>query len=91
MFLSNRLLNTASRRNLALSVVDGAGKPACDILEIATDGIYLDRGRRPRLGRSFLVASARLDWLIVCNNRGEYYVSLQKNLVFLALGFAPKM
>ena len=29
---------------LALIVVDRAGKPACDILEIAVDGIYLDRG-----------------------------------------------
>jgi len=61
---------------LALNVVDGAGNPACDILEIAVDGIYLNRGRRQRLGRSFISPSSRVDWLIVCNKRGEYYVSL---------------
>jgi len=76
MFLSNRLINTAATLTLGLNVVDGAGKPACDILEIAVDGIYLNRGRRQRLGRSFLSQSARMDWLIVCNEPGEYYVSL---------------
>ena len=81
-FYGNRLVNGAATLNLALSVVDGAGKPACDILEIAVDGIYLDRGRRQRLGRSFLMTSTRIDWLIVCNKPGEYYVSLQNSLSF---------
>jgi len=62
--------------------VDGNGNSACDILEIAVDGIYLDRGIPPKLGRSFLVSSARIDWLIVCNNPGAYYVSFQNGLIF---------
>ena len=77
MFVSDRLLNAGSRHNLALHVVDGSGNRACDILEIAVDGIYLDRGKPPRLGRSFLAASTRIDWLIVCNNPGQYYVSFK--------------
>jgi len=83
MFLSNRLINTAATLTLGLNVVDGAGKPACDIREIAVDGIYLNRGRRQRLGRSFLSQSSRMDWLIVCNKPGEYYVSLHIGFDFL--------
>jgi len=88
MVVSNRLLNAGSRHNLALHVVDGSGNCACDILEIAVNGIYLDRGKPPRLGRSFLAASTRIDWLIVCNNPGQYYVSLQTILVFVWLSYA---
>ena len=83
IFFSNRLLSAGSKLNLALSVVDGNGKSACDILEIAVDGIYLDRGTPPRLGRSFLFSSARTDWLIVCETPGEYYVSLQTIFYFI--------
>jgi len=83
IFLSNRLINTAALLTLALNVVDGTGKPACDILEIAVDGIYLDRGKPPRLGRSFLPQSSRMDWLIVCNKPGKYYVSLEIGFGFL--------
>jgi len=68
---------------LALNVVDGNGGSPCNILEIAVDGVYLDRGVPPRVGRSFLVPSSRMDWLIVCNSPGEYYVSLQNSLVCL--------
>ena len=82
VIFSNRLLNAGSQLNLALDVVDDNGNSACDILEIAVDGIYLDRGTPPRLGRSFLVPSSRMDWLIVCNNPGEYYVSLETTVVF---------
>ena len=90
MFLSNRLLNSGSRSNLALNVVDGAGNPACDILEIAVDGIYLNFGKPPRLGRSFIVPGSRMDWLIVCNNPGTYYVSFQNILVFLSIWICNK-
>jgi len=90
MFLSNRLLNAGSRSNLALNVVDGAGNPACDILEIAVDGIYLNCGKPPRLGRSFIVTGSRIDWLIVCNNPGTYYVSFQNILVFLSIWICNK-
>jgi len=82
MFFFNRLLNAGGQLNLALNVVDGSGNVACDILEIAVDGMYLDQGKPPRLGRSFLVPSARTDWLIVCNNPGEYYVSLTTSVIF---------
>jgi len=62
MFLSNRLINTEATLTLGLNLVNGAGKPACDILEIAVDGIYLDCGKPPRRGRSFLAQSPRIDW-----------------------------
>jgi len=71
------MLNAGTFDNLALNVVDSSGNSACDILEIAVDGIYLDYCRPPRLGRSFLAAGSRMDWLIVCNNPGEYNVSLK--------------
>jgi len=90
MFSSNRLLNTGSSGTLALNVVDGAGKPACDILEIAVDGIYLNFGKPSRLGRSFLVPGSRMDWLIVCNYPGTYYVSFQNILVFLSIWICNK-
>ena len=65
--------------------MDSNGHSSCDILEIAVDGIYLDRGTPPRLGRSFLIPGTRMDWLIVCNSPGEYYVSLQASLIFVSL------
>ena len=83
MFLPNRLINTAATFTLALNVVGGAGNPACDILEIAVDGIYLSRGRKHRLGRSFLSQSARMGLLIFYNKPGEYYVSLHIGFGFL--------
>jgi len=82
MFLSNRLINTAGTLMLALNVVDGAGNAACNIREIAVDGIYLNRGRRQRLGRSFISPSSRMDWLIVCNKPEEYNVSLHIGFSF---------
>jgi len=85
MFFSNRLLNAGSQLHLALNVVDDRGNSSCDILEIAVDGIYLDRGTPPRLGRSFLVPSSRMDWLIVCNNPGVYYVSLKTSLILICV------
>jgi len=47
------------------------------------DGIYLNRGRRQRLGRSFISPSSRVDWLIVCNKPGEYHVSLHLGFGFI--------
>ena len=70
------MVNAGGNPSLELIVIDSnTGDVACSFIEIAIDGVYLDAARRPRLNKSFLVPSARVDWLIVCNTPGTYEVA----------------
>ena len=70
----SRLLNAGGLHSLALQIVATSGISACDVREIAIDGIYLEEPRRPRLGRSLLVSAGRVDWVVRCSNPGTYQV-----------------
>nr|XP_026690240.1 uncharacterized protein LOC100175585 isoform X2 [Ciona intestinalis] len=68
-----RLLDTGGLYAVALHIdnVDPNGA-SCTVKEIAMDGVYLDQPRDPWLGRSFLVAAGRVDWLVICPESGIY-------------------
>ena len=52
------------------------GGNTCQVHEIALDGVYLPEARVPRLGRSLVVAGARVDLLVRCSSPGSYQVKL---------------
>ncbi|XP_078492349.1 laccase-like [Ciona intestinalis] len=68
-----RILDTGGLYAVALHIdnIDPNG-PRCTVKEIAMDGVYLDRPRSPWLGRTFLVAAGRVDWLVICPEIGTY-------------------
>ena len=71
------MVNAAGSKTLELLVTSKNNRTptdACQIWEIAFDGIYLDSPRVPRLGKTFLVPSSKAEWIIVCNRRGTYEV-----------------
>nr|XP_018667701.1 putative multicopper oxidase GMC1 isoform X1 [Ciona intestinalis] len=68
-----RIIDTGGLYAVALHIdnVDPNGA-SCTVKEIAMDGVYLDQPRDPWLGRSFLVAAGRVDWLVICPESGTY-------------------
>jgi len=71
-----RLLNAAGLDALAVQIASN-GTSSCVVKEIALDGHYLDLMRDQRLGRSLLLPGSRVDWLVSCENPGEYKVKLK--------------
>ena len=68
-------MNAGGSDTLELLVVQaGTQTPGCTFKEIAYDGVYLDAAQDARLGKTFLPPAGRADWLIVCNNPGNYEV-----------------
>lgn len=55
-------------------MVKGGTIPACNVKEIAFDGVYLDAVRSQYNSQTYLTVGARVDWLVYCNIVGEYEV-----------------
>jgi len=72
------MVNAGGSAALELMLTDNSGKSTsgCEVREIAIDGVYLDEAVSPTLGKTFLVPSARTEWLVVCNAPGTYQVCL---------------
>jgi len=71
------MVNAAGSKSLELLITkENSSTPAdaCEVREIAFDGIYLNETRSPRLGKTFLVPSSKADWIVVCNKPGRYEV-----------------
>jgi len=71
------MVNANGGSALELQIVDQdtlAPTEGCSVLQISLDGIYFNKGIPPRLGKTFLVPSAKADWLVVCNKPGKYEV-----------------
>lgn len=69
------MVNGGGGTVLELSIT-GQGETAteCEVMGIAYDGIYLNQATPLKLKKALLVATGRLDWLIVCNEPGVYEV-----------------
>lgn len=73
-----RMINAGGSKGFSVVITDVNGRTptsSCQVWEIATDGMYLNAARKPRLGRSFLTPSARVDWIVSCNVPGTYQVN----------------
>ena len=72
------MANAGGDFGLAIIVTDENGKPTtnCEYREIALDGVYIDKPRRPHLGRTYLAPGERSDWMIKCSKSGTYKVSI---------------
>ena len=71
------MVNTAGSKTLELLIAEVNSRvptSACEVWEIAFDGMYLNNARTPRLGKTFLVPAAKADWIVVCNQPGTYEV-----------------
>ena len=76
----SRMINAGGSKNLQVVITDLNGRiqtNSCDVWEIAIDGMYLNEPRKPKLGRSFITSSARVEWIVVCHNPGVYKVTKQ--------------
>ena len=76
------MVNAAGSKALELlisEVNDNNSTDACQVWEIALDGIYLNQPRIPRLGKILLVPSSRADLVVVCNRPGTYEVGFKTN------------
>jgi len=68
-----RMVNTAGLFLLGVSIQDDNGAE-CEVLEIAVDGVYLDKPRHPYLNSSLMCSGNRIDWLVRCPTPGTYQV-----------------
>ena len=71
------MVNAGAGTTLEVTITDqNSTTPteSCEIWEIAFDGMYLNEAKQPRLGRSFIVAGGRVDWIVMCSNPGIYEV-----------------
>lgn len=71
------MVNAGGTRTLQLMITDVNGKTptsACDVWEISFDGMYLNNPREPHLGRTLIVPASKCDWIVVCNEPGNYEV-----------------
>ena len=71
------MINAGGSKNLQLVITDENNRiqtNSCEVWEIALDGMYLNKPRKPKLGRSFLTSSARVEWIVVCHKSGVYKV-----------------
>ena len=82
------MINGGVSKTIELVFVDENNKEPtdnCDVWEIAYDGIYFNRVRRPRLGKSLISMGARVDWIVACNNPGVYEVNFPSVLILNTL------
>ena len=71
------MVNAGGTATLELLITDqNSLEPAtgCEFWEISVDGIYLNKTRKPRLGKSFIPLGGRRDWIVQCNKEGTYEV-----------------
>ena len=74
---SCRMVNAGGSKSLELVITDVDGfKPAdaCQVWEIAFDGIYLNHPRHSRLNKTLLAPATRADWIVECHQPGTYEV-----------------
>ncbi|XP_078484901.1 multicopper oxidase mco-like [Ciona intestinalis] len=72
-----RMVNAGGSASLELLITNVGGVTAatgCSFMEIAIDGVYLDQARSPRLGKTLIIPSGKADWLVVCDQPGNYEV-----------------
>uniref|UniRef100_F6YQV7 ferroxidase n=3 Tax=Ciona intestinalis TaxID=7719 RepID=F6YQV7_CIOIN len=84
-----RMVNAGGSAILELLITDTSQQPtsACSVLEIAYDGVYLDEARTPLTGKTLLIPSGKVDWLVACGTAGTYELrSLSSNVDNLSIG-----
>jgi len=82
-----RIVNAAGSKSLELVITEEYSKTpaeACQVWEIAIDGIYLNEPRTLRLGKTFLIPACKVDWIVVCNRPGRYKVSIRYFIVIFS-------
>ena len=83
----HRFVNAAGVQALALQIVGTNDSEKCEVMEVAIDGIYLDKPRLLPFGRSLLISATRLDWIVLCNVPGFYEVKSRITSYFFVFLF----
>ena len=78
------MVNADGSKTLELVITEVGGvraTEACQVWEIAFDGIYLNNPRHSRLNKTLLVPAARADWIVECHLTGTYEVTVHHIMI----------